>query len=119
MFPKRGKFFPDSAGRRGTEISYAAVIGAALREELRQTRRTAKAVAQWTGASERTVKNWLAGKNGPRGPQLICIMRHSPGVLQAVLQLSGRDHAITGASIVEARKILAETLQRIDLLAGK
>jgi hypothetical protein len=95
------------------------VIGAALREELRQMRRTAKAVVQWTGASERTVKNWLAGKSGPRGPQLICIMRHSPTVLRAVLQLSGRDQIVAGAAIMEARDILAETVRRIDLLASR
>lgn len=118
MFPKKGKFFPDHSRRRGTEIAYGSAIAAALREELAQTRRSAKAVVQWTGASERTVKNWLAGKGGPRGPQLICIMRHSPVVLRTVLQLSGRDQVVAGAAIKEARDVLAETVHRLDSLAG-
>jgi hypothetical protein len=115
MFPKKGKFFPDRARRPGTEISYEAVISEALNEELRDVRRTTiKTVMEWTGASERTVKNWLAGKSGPSGSYLICILRHSEKVLTAVLRLSGREHVVIGAEIVEARNRLFETIRRID-----
>lgn len=113
MFPKKGKFFPDTARRPGTEISFEAVVGTALREELRETRRSAKAVMEWTGVSERTVKNWLSGRTAPRGPQLICIMRHSPKVLRAVLQLSGRGQSVAAAEFLEMRNFLAEAVRRL------
>ena len=116
MFPKKGRFFPDRARRPGTAIRFEAVISAALREELRSTGRTAKTVMEWTGASERTVKNWLAARGSPRGAYLVCLMRHSQKVLEAVLQLSGREQIAAGMEIMGARNLMAETLRRLDAL---
>jgi hypothetical protein len=45
---------------------------------------------KWTGASERTVKNWLAGDTGPHGHYLIRILRYSNATLETILAASRR-----------------------------
>jgi hypothetical protein len=116
MFPKKGKFFPNRERRPGTEIRFQEVIGEALCVELRGTGRTAKTIMEWTGASERTVKNWLTRRSSPRGPHLICLMRHSARVLDAVLHLAGRDQLAAGMHMIDARNACAEATRRFDLL---
>ena len=49
-----------------------------------------KMAMRWTGASERTVKYWLAGERGPSGDHLIALARHSDAVLFVLLALAGR-----------------------------
>lgn len=49
----------------------------ALHEELGSTSRAIKMAMRWTGASERTVKYWLAGERGPSGDHLIALARHT------------------------------------------
>jgi hypothetical protein len=120
MFPKKGKFFPDRTRRPGSEISVARVISDALRDELCRTTHGTKTVMAWTGASERTVKNWLSARSGPRGAHLICLMRHSRKVLDAVLLLAGREQVIAGTQIAQARNLLADAVSRIDrLMSGQ
>lgn len=55
--PKTGTIVPQKAN----VPDYRAAIAAALREELGQTHRAIKTAMRWTGASERTVKYWIAG----------------------------------------------------------
>ena len=119
MFPKKGKFFPDRRRRPGTEIRFEKVISEALREELRGTGRTAKTLMEWTGASERTVKNWLAAKYAPRGPHLICILRHSEKMLAAMLLLAGKEERIAATDILEARNQIADCVRCLDILLGR
>ena len=119
MFPKKGKFFPDRRCRPGTEVSYAESIGKVLLDELSTNDLSIKIVQGWTGASERTVKNWLAGRAGPNGPYLLCILRHSDKVLAEVLWLAGRERIATGVHMIEMRDCLAATLARIDHIAAK
>lgn len=69
---------------------YSDLIAVALRTELGDTHRAVKTVMKWTGASERAVKNWLAGDTGPHGPYLIKILRHSNAVLETILAASRR-----------------------------
>jgi hypothetical protein len=59
MLLKTGKRFPTRDGTNGGGISYAEAIAAALKEELGDTHRATKTVMRWTGAGERTAKNWL------------------------------------------------------------
>jgi hypothetical protein len=40
-------------------------IASALRSELKDRNSRAKLVAGWTGANERTVKNWISGRYAP------------------------------------------------------
>ena len=96
-FPKRGKFFPKkptatvkAAGRGSPERTFAEEIAAVLREDLGSSRAAVKTLVDWTGANERTVKNWMAGRYGPSGPHLIMLMRRSDAVVVLVLKLADR-----------------------------
>jgi hypothetical protein len=114
MFPKEGNNFPKSAsnGKRG--LNYQSAIAAALRIELGDSHRAVKTVMRWTGANERTVKNWFAGHRGPRGEHLLSLIQHSSAVLEAVLRLAGREQLIAGKMLMDVRSTLLEMLASID-----
>jgi hypothetical protein len=118
MFPKTGKFFPDGDGGGRGEVHYAQAIAAALVRDLGTTHQAAKTAMRWTGAHERTVKNWLAARYGPSGRHLIDLMRHSDAVLGTALQLAGRTEAITATGLIALRHRLAETVMQIDELTS-
>jgi hypothetical protein len=99
--------------RRGS-VSYPAAIAGALRAELGSSHQGVKTVMKWTGANERTVKNWFAARGGPRGEHLIGLIRHSNSVLEIVLRLTGRERIIAAKKLLDARNILAEMLTSID-----
>jgi hypothetical protein len=101
MFPKKGKVFPSA-------------IAAGLRKQLGDTHQAVKTVMKWTGANERTVKNWLAGANGPSGEHLIHLFRNSDEVFDAFLCLAGREHAVVAKKLVTTRDALAEAIELID-----
>ena len=113
MFPKKGKILPDLDNTTSPQQRYASAIATALVEELGKTHRAIKTVMFWTGASERTVKNWFAGISGPSGEHLIEIVRHSDAVFAVVLLLAGRDQAIAAKKLVDARDTLAAMLEII------
>jgi hypothetical protein len=75
-----------------------------------------KTVMAYTGAGERTVKNWFEGKNGPNGENLVKLVRHSDEVLEALLFMAGREDILAGKMLVDARDKLAEMLEIIDQL---
>jgi hypothetical protein len=114
MFPKKGNYFPNGAGAGRRKVSYPAAIAAALRAELGNSHQAVKTVMRWTGANERTVKNWFAGRRGPRGEHLLALIRFSNGALEIVLQLAGREDLIAAKMLLDARNTLAEMLARID-----
>jgi hypothetical protein len=68
----------------------------------------------WTGACERTAKNWLAGTRGPAGEHLILLLRNSDTVLDAILRLSERQASSRALDLFEARATLREMLQKFD-----
>jgi hypothetical protein len=86
MFPKTGRSFPGGENGGGRELDYARAVAKALRAELGDTHLAIKTVMRWTGASERTVKNWLAGTSGPCGMHLVALVRHSDATLESVLR---------------------------------
>lgn len=67
-FPKKGRVLPVAADGTGP---FAALIAVTLRQSLGDRPSAIKVVARWTGAGERTVKNWFAGKSGPNGDHLM------------------------------------------------
>jgi hypothetical protein len=69
---------------------YPMAIAMALKEEFGGSRQSIKKLSRWTGASERTVQNWLGGVRGPSGPHLVTLARHSPAVHFAYLSMTGR-----------------------------
>jgi hypothetical protein len=80
MLPKKGRIFPRGEDRRQREPNYAMAVGSALQQELGDSHQATKTVMRWTGAGERTVKNWFAGTSGPRGEHLLALVRHSDAI---------------------------------------
>ena len=115
MLPKKGIVFPN----RENLGPYAQAIAYALKSELGSTHQSVKIIRRWTGAGERTVKNWLAGINGPSGQHLVDLMQHSDGVLEVLLILAGRQPIVATQTLVGARNKLAETVELIDALMGE
>ena len=92
---------------------YAAVIAAALRSELGNSRHAIKSASRWTGASERTVKYWFTGARGPSGDHLIALARHSDAVLTAFLDRAQRPN-LARSHLLEARDRLLGLLAVIQ-----
>ena len=116
--PNSGKTFPRSSDRVETSdgCGFAAVIAEALRETSGGTRMSVKTVMAYTGAGERTVKNWFEGKNGPNGENLVELVRHSDEVLEALLWMADREDILAAKLLVDARDNLVEMLEIIDQL---
>jgi hypothetical protein len=110
--PKTGRTFPNDAKVR--QSPYVEAISAALREELGDTRHGTKIAMRWTGAGDRTVRNWFDGISGPSGEHLVALAGHSDRMFKTFLVLAGRGAPITTASLVEVRGKLAEALEDVD-----
>src|SRR5260370_16901180 len=94
-FPKTGKSFPKRDGDGSSDFSlddhaFAMRIASALTSELTDRNSRAKLVAGWTGANERTVKNWIAGRYAPCGRHLVVLAQHSDRLLNAILLMADR-----------------------------
>lgn len=111
MFPKTGSKF--TSPPCSTE-QYAQSIAAALRQELGDSHRATKLLMRWTGASDRTAKNWLGGSHGPSGDHLILLARESDVVFATILRLAGRDKQLIGAEIASIRAAMENALKLID-----
>lgn len=115
MLPKKGIVFPN-----GENLGpYSRAMAYALKCELGSTHQAVKIIMGWTGAGERTVKNWLAGISGPSGQHIVELIRHSDSVLTVLLTLAGREEAVAMQALVDARNKLADTVESIDTLMGK
>ncbi|MDO8605175.1 MAG: hypothetical protein Q7R40_01440 [Phaeospirillum sp.] len=119
MLPKKGKVFPGGNVQQEGAAEYATMIAAALREQLGTSHQGIKIAMRWTGAGERTVKNWFAGTHGPSGEHLIALAHHSDAVLEAFLVMAGRPSAVATAKLSEVRERLVETVGFIDRLVAK
>jgi hypothetical protein len=108
--PKKGRIVRRAAG----DALYAPAIALTLQKELGETHRAVKILMRWTGACERTVKNWLAGSAGPSGENLVALLRHSDAVLDAVLELSGREEMAGALTLSSIRDTLVDGIARID-----
>lgn len=122
-FPKKGKFFPKEnryagSGRNGTDGCFVDEIASALRRSLGDSRAGVKTVASWTGANEKTVKNWFAGKYGPSGEHLVALARHSDEVLGTLLAMAGRDDLMVATKLVAAEQAITELLMAVRRLNG-
>jgi hypothetical protein len=114
MLPKKGIVFPN-----GENLGpYPVAIAHALQNQLGSTHQAIKIVMRWTGAGERTVKNWLAGISGPNGQHLVDLIRHSDEVLEVLLILAGRQQIVAVQKVVDIRNKLLETVGQIDELMG-
>lgn len=93
---------------------FTTLIAVALRNELRDPRQTVKTIMGWTGASERTVKNWLAGTHGPSGDHLIQLAKHSDEIFELVLLMADRKPVVTTVTLMRLRAHLQQTIERLD-----
>ena len=114
MFPKKGNVFPSRSADRISGKRYAAAMAAALRAELGETHQAIKIVMRWTGANERTGKNWFSANSGPSGEHLLAIVRHSDAALEAVLLLARRRPALSAEKFVAVRNTLVEILKMME-----
>ncbi|GBQ56954.1 hypothetical protein AA16373_0872 [Komagataeibacter swingsii DSM 16373] len=90
----------------------------ALRGELGSSHRAIKTVMGWTGASERSAKNWLNGTHGPGGWHLILLARQSEAVIATVLRLAERDQLVPGVRLRGVQALLVQAATEIgDVLA--
>jgi hypothetical protein len=116
--PVSGKTFRKPSARAAAidEYDFTAAIAETLRNAFGGSHMAIKTVMAYTGAGERTVKNWFEAKNGPNGENLIELVRHSDEILEAFLLMAGREEILTAKMLVDARSILVEMLETIDRL---
>lgn len=107
MIPKSGSRLPTTTARP-SEAEYLGQIRSALRGELGGTAAGTKTIMRWTGASERTARNWMSGAAGPSGYHLICLARESDAVQFAMLAMSGREEMTLLADIHAAEVAIAK-----------
>ena len=121
-FPKKGKFFPGgtahAAGGNGQHAgSFAGEIAAALRRSAGTGGEGIKIVASWTGANEKTVKNWFSGRYGPRGEHLAVLVQRSDEVLSTFLVMAGREDLMAVVKLAAAEKAIMELLEAVRSIA--
>ena len=112
-FPKKGKSFPKRVGAGASKVSlddhaFAMKIALALKSELKERNSRAKLVASWTGANERTVKNWILGRYAPCGRHLVILAQHSDQVLNAVLSMADRQDLLLAGRVEDLRRKVFE-----------
>jgi hypothetical protein len=112
MFRKKGNDLPK--GQSWACQAYSSAIADALRTELGQSHRATKTLMRWTGASDRTAKNWLGGSCGPSGIYLIQLARESDTVLATILGLAGRNQHMVGADLLTIKTALIGAIELVD-----
>lgn len=110
MFPKTGNKLHSALG----ELDLASAIAEALNAELGASHRAVKTAMNWTGASERTVKHWLAATYAPQAIHLVALARHSDNVLRVFLTAADRKDFRIGMELEAIRTHLLETARLIE-----
>jgi hypothetical protein len=127
-FPKKGKSFPKSGDPNNSNgdgrvsdgaIDFALEIASALERTLRDRNARIKTVAGWTGANERTVKNWLSGQYGPCGTHLVALIRHSDEVLNAVLSMARRHDLVFAQKLDDVEQRMLELMSTLKELRSQ
>jgi hypothetical protein len=94
-------------------------IAAALQRASIESGVRIKTVAGWTGANERTVKNWFSGQYGPSGEHLLTLARHSHEVLKTMLAMMERKDLLVAQEIVEIERRIARLTMLVQELKSK
>ncbi len=82
-------------------------IASALKAELKDRNSRAKSVAGWTGANQRTVKNWILGRYAP-SRHLVVLAQHSDQVLNAILSMADRQDLLLAPRVEDLRRKVFE-----------
>jgi hypothetical protein len=115
--PKKGEELPLARTRQEQAREFAQAIANALKEELARGA-SIKTIMAWTGAGERTVKEWLAGSNAPRAFQVECLMRSSDLVYERLIIRTGRKPVVNRAGLEALRAHLTGLVGAIDTALG-
>lgn len=117
-FPKKGKFFPKEGNiePKGCD-PLVDEISNTLKRSLGNSRAGIKTVATWTGANEKTIKNWFGGKYAPSGSHLISLVRHSDEILSMFLTMTGREELLISKKLVAAEKAIEELLMAVKAIS--
>ena len=113
--PKKGEELPSVRTRQEQAREFAQAIADALKEELARGA-SIKTVMAWTGAGERTVKEWLAGSNAPRAFQVECLMRASGLVYERLMARTGRRPVVNREGLEALRGQLTGLVGAIDII---
>ena len=112
-FPETGKVFPNG---RASDEKFAKLVASVLCRVLGERSSAIKVVARWTGAGERTVKNWFVAKNAPSGDHFLELVRHCPDMLNEFLAAAGQKERLAGVSVRAARLALVTSILALDKL---
>jgi hypothetical protein len=118
--PKNDRKVQSESGKTFQDLdteSFVRAIAGALKADFGATPSALKTVAQLTHSNERTVRNWLEGKNGPTGSNLVILMRHSDRVLGTVLELVDRRDLGLAVGLTSLRARLIDAVAEIDRLS--
>lgn len=115
-FPERGNVFPHGGA---SEEKFAKLVASVLCRALGERSSAIKVVARWTGAGERTVKNWFVAKNAPSGDHFLELVRHCPDMLDEFLAAAGQKERLAGVSVRAARLALVTSILALDKLMDK
>ncbi|MCP1557496.1 UNVERIFIED_ORG: hypothetical protein M2438_001573 [Methylobacterium sp. SuP10 SLI 274] len=118
-FPKKGNSLhsgSDGGAPSGHADTFAAMVSAVLRRSVGGRPSAVKLVARWTGARERTVKNWFAGSCAPKGDHFRELVRHCPEMLDAFLVSVDRQDHLAIAKLGQVEAALMEALAAIAKL---
>lgn len=115
MFPKTGNKFPKQTVRL-SEVDYAVAISDALKAELGTSVNAAKQIQRWTGAADRTARNWLNGTVGPRGHHLMELAQESDAVLAAVITMMRRPELALAPDLHAVEVALAKASGALEVL---
>ena len=99
--------------RRGN--GYSVAVSKALKTQVNASSHATKKLMRWTGASERTVKGWLSGTNGPCGEHLVELMEKSDEVWDSLRRLTKRP-SVEVRHLVALKVSLEVALASIDAI---
>jgi len=114
MFPKKGKKLPGGLHASSCDDEFRRDLACALKKELGSTHQAIKTMMRWTGASDRTVKNWLAGTHSPSGYHLVLLAHHSDAVLVCFLIAANRSQLSIDVDWISLRIKILEFVAMMD-----
>jgi hypothetical protein len=113
--PNSGKELHPVPRRRRRATTYSMAVSEALKIQVNGSSHATKKLMRWTSASERTVKGWLSGTNGPCGEHLVELMEKSDEVWDSLRRLTKRP-SIEVRHLVALKVSLEVALASIDAI---
>ena len=98
-----------------TRADLAMQIAGALKRDVGQTHAAVKTVSCWTGAHERTAKQWLSGRICPRGDHLVQLVRNSDQVFEVVLLSSERSDSTIPRKLGQIHDLLLDLRKLMEV----